>query len=399
MGCISCKWMGVDLSSPIILASLTLFSKPNVSEHINYFKKAKEYGIGAIILPSIHPGRKNETIGNPYVRCIPISSGLGKETDYMSFSVLGATDNIVSVDYGIALAEEAVKLNIPIFGSVANIGTKKSFLNTVAKLCDVKKIAGLELNFSCPNVLDGLLLDKELLISIKKITKALPISIKCPPQLDVNSLIQYKDLISSVTLSNAYYGLIPPPINANNVSPFDLNSQYWHPSGIYGPYEKLLTFYDIWKYKPIVQDNNIQLSSVGGFVNANDIIQAIMLGANSVQVSSMVFWKGLKSIDSCNKAIEMFLTKHGLSFSKMQGLKFELIKKSGNDFYKELPSRTMIVNNHKCLNCKECSCVEKGCYAFKKLQNGTVEIDKDICNGCGWCKFMCPNNAIEERNG
>ena len=399
MGCISCEWMGVNLSSPVILASLTLFSKPSVNEHIKYFKKAKEYGIGAIILPSIHPERANESIGNPYVRCVPITSGLGKETDFMSFSVLGGTDNIVSKEYGISLAKESVKLNIPVFGSVANIGTKQSFLDTISELCNVKKLAGLELNFSCTNVLNGILLDKELLLSIKEITKELPVSIKCAPQFDVNYLIQFKDLISSVTLSNAYYGLIPPVVNIDNISPFDLKSEYWHPSGIYGPYEKLLTFYEVWKYKSITKDNNVQLSSVGGFVTASDVIQAIMLGADTVQISSMIFWKGLKSIENCNKEIEKYLKKHSLTLSDIRGSKLKFIKNSANDFYRRLPVRTMVINKDKCLNCKECSCVEKGCYAFKKSHNGIVEIDSSICNGCGWCMYMCPNKAIQVNKG
>ena len=102
--------MGISLRSPLVLASLTLCSKPTVQKHIAYFKRAVTYGIGAIILPSIHPLREDESVGEPFVRTGMISTGLCNEKNPMGFAILGTTDNIVSIDYGLALAREAVNL-------------------------------------------------------------------------------------------------------------------------------------------------------------------------------------------------------------------------------------------------------------------------------------------------
>ena len=46
--------------------------------------------------------------------------------------------------------------------------------------------------------------------------------------------------------------------------------------------------------------------------------------------------------------------------------------------------------------CKKCgACMKIGCPAITKREDGTVKIDKAMCNGCGLCKSLCKFNAIE----
>lgn len=389
-----CEWLGIPLRSPFILASLTLFSKPNVQKHIEYFTQAAHYGVGAIVLPSIHPLRKDESSGNPHVRTVPIASGLHGTVDYMGFAVLGTTDNIVSIDYGVNLASEAVKIGVPVLASIANIGSKNDFINAVQKIVTVNGLAGIELNFSCPNVLNGLSLDVSLLEDVFTVSHNLPITIKLAPQTDFSAMLQNRDLFSGITCSNAYTGLIPPDLK--KMTPFG-DAQFWRPTGIYGPQEKLLTFYDIWKFKSRVETKDIPLSSVGGFVSPSDVIQAIMLGTDTVQLSSAVIWKGLKIIQDCNEELKAYLKENKLTLKELKGSSLTYIKFSDTDLNDQRPVRTMYVDNKKCRNCPDCACFEHGCYAFKKTQNNCAEIDKELCNGCGWCQILCFHHAIKEK--
>lgn len=54
----------------------------------------------------------------------------------------------------------------------------------------------------------------------------------------------------------------------------------------------------------------------------------------------------------------------------------------------------MRVNQEKCQKCLSCVevCPIKAC-TFR--ENGNVEIDENICLGCGCCAAACPNQAIE----
>lgn len=47
--------------------------------------------------------------------------------------------------------------------------------------------------------------------------------------------------------------------------------------------------------------------------------------------------------------------------------------------------------------CKKCGkCLQPGCPALTRKEDGTIQIDATMCNGCGLCKQMCPFDAIEE---
>ena len=398
MADIKCKWMNRELNSPFILASLTLFSKPNIEKHIEYFSKAADCGAGAIILPSIHPLREDEHVGHPYIKSVPVASGIGGQKNYMGFALLGTTDNVVSIEYGIALAQEAVKLAVPVVGSVANIGRKEDFLSAVDKMSSVPGLAGLELNFSCPNVQNGVVLSQDLLKAVCEVSHKLPISIKLAPNAERDIVANGKEYFYGFTCSNAYSGLLPPKLDSVPMSPFGGNG-LWRPTGVYGPQEKLLTFCDIWKYKTDSALQNIPLSSVGGFVTAEDAVQAIMLGADTVQLSSGVIWNGLGLIRECNKLLSEHLERNTQTLNELKGSALRFI--GGHD-WKDIVtnhSDTMYVDKNKCRKCKKCACVDKACYAISQEESGYAVVNEKLCNGCGWCQRMCSNGAVVIRQG
>ena len=48
--------------------------------------------------------------------------------------------------------------------------------------------------------------------------------------------------------------------------------------------------------------------------------------------------------------------------------------------------------------CKKCgACLRPGCPALTKKEDGTVQIDASMCNGCGLCAQLCKFGAIEVR--
>ena len=390
---LSCKWLGIKLSSPFVLASLTLFSKPDIDEHVRFFSKAASYGIGAIILPSINPLRKNMQTGYPHVRVAPVDTGL-TEDEYMGFAVLGRTDNILPVDYGIELANESVKIGVPIIASIANVGKKSDFIETIKQIRQVDGIAGLELNFSCPSVKNGLAITEGLLSEIHSLCDSLSLSIKLAPQHNYQEVLKYSRFFNGITCSNAQRGLMPPTLHLDNPSPF-ADCEIWRPTGVYGPQEKLFTYHRIWEVRTGFLPQDIDLSSVGGFVTSEDAIKALMLGSNTVQISSAIFWKSLKIIKKFNDCLISFLKENDLTLDSLRGMALRSIVDGEQPLVNQRPNR--IASTQNCQNCSECQCVDCGCYAFSKIRNSPAVINADLCNGCGWCSVLCKRVLIESR--
>ena len=58
--------------------------------------------------------------------------------------------------------------------------------------------------------------------------------------------------------------------------------------------------------------------------------------------------------------------------------------------------RVPLFDYSKCRGCKKCQ-VETSCpIKVAKVENGTLQVDGDICNGCGRCKGKCPFGVTEE---
>lgn len=393
------KWMSLDLKTPCVFASLTLMSNTDLEHHIEYYRKVLSTNIGAIVLPSINPLRiDNPKICKSISDCVTIETGL-KKNSKMGFSVLGPTSNIISLDYGIRLAEEICSIsgNTKIVGSIANIGDYDAIIRAAKELCQTN-IAALELNFSCPNVISKNNYKEAKYSLLKEIrsTVNIPISLKVTPYQDISEIYEsIGNAIDGVTISNAYIGLIPPKIDDISYSPFE-RRECWSPSGIYGPFEKNLTFYNLYKLASMAKSDQLSLACVGGLVNYEDIIQAIMLGADVVQLSSAIAWEGIEFIDSCLSEIEQYMINMGFSTIKdLKGIALERIKENTDSLGEYTKRYTVHVDSEKCKRCRNCRCCNRLCVAISQNNNGNVTINKDLCSGCKWCYNQCINGAIE----
>lgn len=398
---IKSKWMSLELSSPYVIASLTMVSSVTLSKHVDYYKSVCDMGAGAVVLPSVNPQAtgnptKNKTIAD----CLTFDTGLNPR-HRMGFTVLGPTvPNIVSLDYGLNLAHHVKKCSgsVPVLGSVANIGTGQDIINAVKGLCETG-IDGLELNFSCPNVLSLGSTQNELTINLlQKIRKIcdLPISLKITPYQDYSSIIaELSGEVDGLTLSNAYIGLIPPEINQDNCSPFERRTQ-WAPSGVYGPFEKMLTFKHLYDYQQLASEKGLSIACVGGIVSAEEGIQAIMLGADVVQLSSAVLWHGIHTFTEFNNTLLNYLDSKGLDgIKQLHKIALPHIQ-SCTDVLAKPADRKMKVNSDKCRKCQSCYCCNRLCIAISQQADKTVVIDVDLCSGCQMCRQLCPNSAIDE---
>lgn len=406
--------MGLELKSPFVLASLTLFSHIELSKHIHFYQKAVKYGAGAVILPSVNPKRRGDDYSNNViVEVQSVKSGIGD--GMMGFSVLGPTfPNIISVDYGVNLARKLIStgVGVPILGSVANMGDQDEIIRAVRLLVE-SGIQGIELNFSCPNVITNntkeniplsvsSLPSPDLLAVIRHICSSIPISLKLSPLVQHEQICGLEDYIDGLTISNAYTGLMPPVYSS--MSPFSFESPFaisedWAPTGIYGPQERLMTYYTLYKCKQIKKEKGLDISCVGGLISGEHAVQALLLGADTIQLSSVIAWRGLSVFEEFVKELEKYLNKNNISHVEdISGLSLSHIKECIDEAVKTKSQiRRMEVDHNICSNCEVCKCDEGLCIAFIKKEHDRPVIDPSLCSGCGWCKFKCLRNAIKER--
>lgn len=401
---LECRWMSLKLSSPYILASLTLMSNIDLKGHVEYYKKANMEGAGAIVLPSVNPEVCGTSENNSVrVDSLMIDTGLHKN-HRMGFAVLGPTvPNIIPLNYGLLLAKNLKKeINkTPIIGSIANIGKEEEIITAIEEMSKTG-IDGIELNFSCPNV--SLIeerksaLTNEFLKKIRKVIK-LPISLKITPYEDYSFILDCLDgEIDGLTLSNAYIGLVPPAIEGVQYSPFGQREE-WAPCGVYGPFERLLTFYQLYKYHNIAKIKNLSIACVGGIVSVEEAIQAILLGADIVQFSSAIAWHGTQFFRESNMSLIHYLINHNFdNVNFIKGSALPYIKSNVDKLNNCTTKRKMIVDKEKCKKCNECMCCNRLCIAISQKSDGTAQINRDLCSGCKWCYYMCVNGAIKEED-
>ena len=410
----NCEWLGFNLSSPVVLASLTPISHSRIEEHFNFIRDAFNFGAGAAVLGSINPSY----IGHPdynYTQndLLCINSDLyvnHPHKSMMAISLIGPPfPNLTSVEYGINLIKHlrnGIKDAI-LIGSIINSGTSEEITRAAVRIIENGANA-IELNLSCPNMKIS---DSKIKITgvtsrlIKKICDIVekPISLKLSPTTNYDYILDDKktmSMISGITINNAYLGLVPPDIKSTK-SPFN-RSDYWSPTGIYGPFERMLTYYSLYTIQQKTKKYGIDISCVGGLVEGRHVIEAILLGASTVQLSSGILWKSTRLIEQSNTILYEYMKENGYeSLEEFRGKSLDYIVdstadveeyKSGGEKLKwQMPIPHILENR-----CKVClECINSSCLALSIDNIGKVIINADLCSGCGFCIQKCRFNAIK----
>jgi dihydroorotate dehydrogenase (fumarate) len=276
------KYLGLALKSPLIVSSSRLTST------IGQLKEAEDNGAGAVVLKSLF----EEQI-NYHIHSISSSHGYPEADDYLSNYI-----HANSVESYLDLIRKAKKnLAIPVIPSI-NCYSSRGWTGFAKNIAEAGADA-LEINvFFMPTDRKKSSADSEKLYL--ELIEKLKQSIKIPLVLKIgfrfsNILFMidqfYNRGIEGVVMFNRFY---EPDIDINKmeVIPAEIFSQ-----------ENERRYVLRWIGMASAQDIKIDISASTGVRTGQDAIKYLLAGADTVQVCSVLYNKGIPYIKTMNQQI------------------------------------------------------------------------------------------------
>jgi len=135
----------------------------------------------------------------------------------------------------------------------------------------------------------------------------------------------------------------------------------------------------------------IPISGVSGVMSWRGVVKNILAGATTVQVCTMLYQDGYRSIGKMVQGLEDFMKRKG--YKSIYDFRGKILKTilSPIDVPAEPPIKAA-VDEERCIGCGNCSDV---CfYSAIGMKEDLASINQMKCDGCGLCMSICPVKAI-----
>ena len=331
-------------------------------------------------------------------------------------AINGADGSIIGFKNIEQLSDHSVAENMDIFRRLKRdyptkfilasiMGQDEAEWTTLARLCEENGADGVELNFSCPNMMEeGLGSDiGQVPELVERFTAAarrgtrLPLLAKLTPNVAAMSPAAEAarragaDGIAAINTIKSLIGVNPhtyvsaPAVRGRSAV-----------GGYSGNAVKPIALRFIAELGQNPALRGMHLSAMGGVETWMDALEFILLGAGSVQITTAVMQYGYRIIDDLKAGLNLYLAEKGVErLADIVGLGLDSV----SDTTDVLERDTVVYprfDRDRCIGCGRCaiSCADGGHQAIRLNDRRRPVLNGRQCVGCHLCVLVCPQRAI-----
>jgi dihydroorotate dehydrogenase/Pyruvate/2-oxoacid:ferredoxin oxidoreductase delta subunit len=421
MADLSVGFAGKRLRSPVGVASHAVFNGGLIDPRAeaDHLGRYQDLGVGFVYTPFINDQAEHPSDAPPAWKFQSVRS----RQPFAMEGLVVATEArriMCRLNPGMRLIETLKNQAPSDVAVIANMIGPGSDAAGWARLCRRAQEAGadiIEMNVSCPipaaeaqavqgfhtgEMLEaaGVLLgdSPELLIPVVEAVVAevdVPVGVKLTPETGFPRVVALAQQIKDA--GAAFVSGINAPITVSPPDIYDGGKGKW--TGLdanpicaaLGPWDRFLLYRNLGTISLFVP--GLELTGIGGLVEPEHVVEAMMLGARICQLSSGLLWKGTALIAECLDFLERYLDEQGYSsVEEIVGLGVGHIRPvEGLDWRSEefLPE----TDHRRCTRCGACATNICSARSLGRAP-ARVLLDPTRCVGCGLCQAICPEGAV-----
>ena len=314
------------------------------------------------------------------------------------------------------LSDHSVKENMEIFRRLkyrypnrlilaSIMGKDEEEWESLARECEENGADAVELNFSCPNMMEGGLGSDigQVPELVERFTAAAKRGTKIPVIAKLTPNVARMSPAAEAAVRGGADGVAA--INTIK-SVMDLNPHTYVSSpsvrgmsavgGYSGAAVKPVGLRFITELGQNQALKGKHISALGGIENWTDALDYILLGADSLQVCTAVMQYGYRIIDDLRSGLSQYMAEKGFTnIREFKGLGLDTVSQTTDVLERDTIVLPMF-DRTKCIGCGRCeiSCADGGHQAVRLDQDRRPVLNGKACVGCHLCLIVCPQGAI-----
>lgn len=285
------------------------------------------------------------------------------------------------------------------------MGQNEAEWGELARLCQENGADAIELNFSCPNMVEGGMGSDigQVPELVERYTAAAKRACTIPVLAKLTPNVANMSPAAEAARRGGADGIAA--INTiKSVLGVDINTYVSAPSvhgvsavgGYSGNAVRPIALRFIAELGKNPKLKDMHISAMGGVETWQDALEFILLGGNSIQVTTAVMQYGYRIIDDLKAGLNLYLAEKGFnSVKEAMGLGLDAISSTTDALERDTVLYPRF-DRKRCIGCGRCaiSCADGGHQAISMNEQRRPVLNGRRCVGCHLCALVCPQRAI-----